>query len=55
MKTTALIILLALGISLVTFSQPKSSLANPQEIGFPGDIAQNFFGTKRAKGGNYTD
>jgi len=50
MKTTALIILLALGISLVTFSQPKSSLANPQEIGFPGDIAQNLFGTKRAKG-----
>lgn len=50
MKTTTLIILILLGISPATFSQPKAYQANLQELAFPGDIAQNLFGTKRAKG-----
>ncbi len=50
MKTKALIVVFLLEISQITFAQPKSTLANQQELAFPGDIAQNLFGTKRVKG-----
>ena len=47
MKTTTLIILILLGISPVTFSQPKAYQANQQELAFPSEVVQNCFGIDR--------